>query len=42
MPFTYLGLPLGTTKPAITEFAPLISIVERRLTGISKLSQQSD
>jgi len=36
MPFTYLGLPLGTTKPSITEFAPLITKMERRLTGISK------
>jgi len=23
-PFTYLGLPLGTTKPKIEEFAPLL------------------
>jgi hypothetical protein len=36
MPFTYLGLPLGTTKPPISEFAPLITKMERRLTGISK------
>lgn len=31
MPFTYLGLPLGTTKPTISDFAPLIDRVERRL-----------
>jgi len=36
MPFTYLGLPLGTTKPTITEFAPLLTKIERRLSGISK------
>jgi hypothetical protein len=36
MPFTYLGLPLGTTKPTLQEFSPLFSKVEKRLTGISK------
>jgi hypothetical protein len=36
MPFTYLGLPLGTTKPNITEFAPLTTKIERRLAGVSK------
>ena len=25
VPFTTLGLPLGTTKPTITEFAPLLT-----------------
>ena len=35
MPFTYLGLPLGTTKPTLQEFSPLLSKIERRLTGIS-------
>jgi hypothetical protein len=38
MPFTYLGLPLGTTKPNITEFAPLITKIERRPAGVSKSS----
>ena len=37
MPFTYLGLPLGTTKPTITEYAPLLTKIERRLSGISKM-----
>jgi hypothetical protein len=32
MPFTYLGLPMGTTKPSILDFAPLIDSAERRLT----------
>lgn len=36
MPFTYLGLPLGTTKPSLLEFTPIISKIERRLSGISK------
>ena len=33
MPFTYLGLPLGTTKPTIQEFMPLVCKMERRLTA---------
>lgn len=37
MPFTYLGLPLGTTKPSFQEFSPLLSKIEKRLTGISNL-----
>jgi len=36
MPFTYLGLPLGTTKPSLIEFTPLLTKIERRLLGISK------
>jgi hypothetical protein len=32
MPFTYLELPMGTTKPSILDFAPLIDSAERRLT----------
>lgn len=35
LPFTYLGLPLGTTKPRIQEFLPLVNKYERRLGGIS-------
>lgn len=33
LPFTYLGLPLGTSKPKILDFFPLIQRVERRLAG---------
>ena len=33
MPFTYLGLPLGTTKPSILDFSPLVTKIERRLSG---------
>jgi hypothetical protein len=36
MPFTYLGLPLGTTKPRLEEFTPLLNRIERRMMGISK------
>jgi hypothetical protein len=31
MPFAYLGLPLGTTKPTIEDLTPLMSQVEQRL-----------
>jgi len=31
-PFTYLGLPLGLTKPQVKDYAPLICRVERRLS----------
>jgi hypothetical protein len=31
LPFTYLGLPLGNSKPTIHECLPLIHRVERRL-----------
>jgi hypothetical protein len=31
-PFTYLGLPLGLTKPLVKDYAPLVCRVERRLS----------
>jgi hypothetical protein len=31
MPFTYLGLPLGVSKPRLQHFLPLIHRIERRL-----------
>lgn len=37
MPFTYLGLPLGTNRPTVHEFNPLLNRIERRLSGISKM-----
>jgi len=37
MPFTYLGLSLGTTRPFVQYFSPLICRIERRLSGISKM-----
>jgi len=40
-PFTYLGLPLGTTKPKIEEFAPLLDKVERKLSTCSTLLSYS-
>jgi hypothetical protein len=32
-PFTYLGLPMGTTKPKVEHFSPLVSKIERRNLG---------
>jgi hypothetical protein len=32
MPFTYLGLPMGTTKPAMTDLLPLVDRIERRVS----------
>jgi hypothetical protein len=34
MPFTNLWLPMGTTKPRVEHFAPLMNRVERQLTSI--------
>lgn len=41
MPFTYLGLPLGTTKPTVDEFMPILKRIEKRLMGINKLLNYS-
>jgi hypothetical protein len=35
MPFTYLGLPMGTTNPKIDDFTPMMDRVERRLSACS-------
>ncbi len=40
LPFTYLGLPLGTTRPRVVDFAPLLDRVERRLTASSMFLPQ--
>ena len=32
LPFTYLGLPMGTTKPRMENLTPMMDIVERRLS----------
>jgi hypothetical protein len=42
MPFTYLGLPMGTTKPSIVDFAPLIDRVERRLNATTSFLYYGD
>jgi hypothetical protein len=33
LPFTYLGLPLGTTKPTVLELMPLIDIIESKMSA---------
>jgi hypothetical protein len=35
-PFTYLGLPLGITKPQVKDYAPLLCRIERRLSASSQ------
>jgi hypothetical protein len=35
MPFTYLGLSMGTTKPCIEDLTPMMDRVERRLSACS-------
>ena len=35
LPFTNLGLPVGTTKPKMVDFLPLVDCMERRLTTSS-------
>lgn len=42
LPFTYLGLPLGTTRPKVIDFAPLIDRVERRLSATTALLSYGD
>jgi hypothetical protein len=42
MPFTYLGLPMGTTKPTIRDMSPLIDRVERRLSAVSSFLPDGD
>ena len=35
LPFTYLGLPVGTTRPRMVDFLPLVDCMERRPTASS-------
>ena len=35
LPFTYLGLPMGTTKPKMEDLTPIMDRVERRLSGFA-------
>lgn len=35
LPFTYLGMPLGTTKPLVKDYAPLVCRIERKLSASS-------
>jgi hypothetical protein len=42
MPFTYLGLPMGTTKPSTRDLSPLIDRVERRLSAVTSFLSYGD
>jgi hypothetical protein len=37
MSFTYLGLPVGTTRPQVQEFMPMLNRIERRIMGINSM-----
>jgi hypothetical protein len=37
LPFTYLGLPLGTTRPSVSDLMPMVSRIDKKLSGISSL-----
>ena len=41
LPFTYLGLPLGASKPKVEDFLPLVQKCERRLVGTSLFLSQA-
>ena len=41
MPFTYLGLPIGTTKPRMEDLTPLMTRMERRLSACSSMLSYS-
>ena len=41
LPFTYLSLPLGLTKPKVAEFMPLVNRCERRLACTSNFLSQA-
>jgi hypothetical protein len=37
LPFIYLGLPLGTTRPTVNDMIPLVTRLDKRLSSISSL-----
>ena len=41
LPFTSLGLPLGTTKPRVQDFLPLVNKCESRLGGVTYMLSQA-
>ena len=42
IPFTYLGLPVGTTRPKMVDFMPLVDCMERRMTASSSFLNQGE
>ena len=41
MPFTYLGLPMGTTRPKVVDLMPMVCKLDHRLSGIANLMTYS-
>ena len=41
-PFTYLGLPLGTTRPTLEYFLPMVQRVEWRICGVANFLNIGD
>ena len=41
MPFTYLGLPMGSTKPKVDDLMPMVSRLDKRLSGIAGMMTYS-
>nr|XP_045086367.1 uncharacterized protein LOC120967116 [Aegilops tauschii subsp. strangulata] len=42
MPFTYLVLPVGTTRPKMLDFMPLVDCMERRMIASSSFLNQGE
>ena len=40
MPFTYLGLPTGSTRPKLDDLMPMIHKIDKRVSGIANLVPQ--
>ena len=41
IPFTYLGLPMGSTRPKVADLMPMVSRLDHRLSGIASLMSYS-
>jgi hypothetical protein len=37
MSFTFLGLPLGTTRPLVEELFPMLSKIQKKMMGLHRL-----
>jgi hypothetical protein len=42
LPFTYLGLPIGTTRPTVRDLTPIVDQVERRLNASARFLDYGD
>ena len=42
MPFTYLGLPVGTTRPKMVDFMPMVDCMKRRMIAGSSFLNQGE